>query len=477
MTATRTIDEAAARFIVDLSYSDMPEPAIEGVRRLLTDQTALQVGCASLPWNQAILQLTSRTGAPGRSRVAVSGDSFAVADAAFVNATYGHSFEYDDAHAPSLSHPGSAVVSAALAVGEDIRATLRQVIEGIVAGYETYTRIGTLAAPHLLRRGFHPHAVLAPFGAAAVVAKMRGFDVETTRNALAIAFSHCSGTTEYTSSGGSIKRVHSGIATRNGVHAAEMAEVGITGPKDYLSGAKGFFQTFVKKDLTPADTEWFEAGRPFEVAGPLIKPYCCCAFNHAFIDGAKQFAGKASQIERIDLGIRASGDVVVGTSNAHAYAPEHIEHLQYSLPFQFALSLLGYGNGFATHRAYLNGELDLGPASDCAEIARRVKIDARPELDATYPAKMVADINVTFAGGKSEHVFVEDSVGSAPNPMNQDDLEAKFRDLTASTLGDARSADLLRTITDPNIDRPVTELVDLLVAERIGFDGGSDDNI
>lgn len=468
MTASTTIDEAAARFVVDLSYDDVPESGLRGVRRLLTDQLALQIGCATLPWNQAVRELTRRTGASGRSRVAVSGDAFTAADAAFVNATYGHSFEYDDAHAASLSHPGSAVVSAALAVGEDIGATLGQVIEGIVAGYEIYTRIGTLAAPDLLVRGFHPHAVLAPFGAAAVYARMHGFDLDTTRNALAIALSHCSGTTEYTSSGGSVKRVHSGIATRSGIHAAEMAAVGISGPTSYLSGAKGFFRTFVARDLTPADERWFDSDRPFEVAGPLIKPYCCCGFNHAFIDGAKQFVGRAKHIERIDLGIRASGDVVVGSSNAHAYAPEHIEHLQYSLPFQFVLSLLGHGNGFATHRAYLDGELDLGPTSEVAEIARRVKIDARPELDVSHPTKMVADINVTFDDGRTEHIFIEDSVGSAPNPMSQADLEAKFRDLTVSTLGYARSSDLLHAVTEANPNRPAAELVDLIIINGEG---------
>ena len=57
--------------------------------------------------------------------------------------------------------------------------------------------------------------------------------------------SHCSGTTEYSSSGGSVKRVHSGIGALNGIRAAELAQAGITGPTHFLTGKKGYFRTFL----------------------------------------------------------------------------------------------------------------------------------------------------------------------------------------------------------------------------------------
>lgn len=462
-----SIEEAVAQLVVDLDYDQLTPEALQGTRRLMQDQLGLQVGCATLPWSQSVADLTRRTHAPGTARVALSGEAMSAGDAAFVNATFGHSFEYDDAHAASLSHPGSAVISAALAVGEEMGATMREVIEGIVAGYEVYTRIGTLASPDLLRRGFHPHAVLSPFGAAAVVAKMRGFGLPTTLNALSVAFSHCAGTTEYTSSGGSVKRVHSGIGTRNGIRAAEMAEAGITGPSRFLTGAKGFFQTFVVRDVNTEAAERFSLSQPYEIADPLFKPYCCCAFNHAFIDGARQLTNRVGEIESVDLGIRESGDVVVGNSNVNAYAPQQIEHLQYSLPFQFALSALSKGNGYETHRQYLDGTLDLGPEGEIAQLAQRVRIHVSSELDEQYPTKMVADITATFADGTTDHIFVEDSVGSAPNPMSPADEDAKFRDLTATNLGAEGSEALLAAIKNPDSSSKVVDLVTLLVRDAV----------
>ncbi|AVH94177.1 MULTISPECIES: MmgE/PrpD family protein [Streptomyces] len=463
MQTTLPVEAAAARLVAELDHDSLPPEVVRGARRLLQDQLAVQIGCADLPWSRAVLDLTRSRHVPGGSRVVLTGDMMSAADAAFVNATFGHGFEYDDAHRASSSHPGSCVVSTALAVGEELGATMRDVLLGIVAGYEIYTRIGVLAAPELLERGFHPHAVLSNLGAAAVVAKMRGFDLERTIHALAIATSHCSGTTEYTSSGGSVKRVHAGIGTRNGIRAAEMAEAGITGPLAFLTGSKGFYRTFVGREVAADAADAFSPDAPFEIERVWIKPYCCCGINHAYIDGARRFSDRVELIESVELDIQTGGNVIVGTRNVNAYAPQSIENLQYSLPFQFALSLLGRGNGYLTHRAYLDGELDLSSGGEVAELAHRIHITPKPELDARYAGKWVGNITVTYRDGSTESLFVESPLGTAENPMPQADLDAKFRDLTVTVMGAEQSEELLRTITEGDNDVPAATLTKLLV--------------
>jgi 2-methylcitrate dehydratase PrpD len=218
------------------------------------------------------------------------------------------------------------------------------------------------------------------------------------------------------------------------------------------------------RDITEDQIDVFSLEKPFEIAGPLIKPYCCCGFNHSFIDGARTLVDCKKPIARVDLGIRASGDVVVGNSNTNAYAPQQIEHLQYSLPFQFALSALDKGNGYQTHRQYMDGTLDIGENSEIASLAQRVHIHVEPKLDIDYPGKMVADITVTFDDDTTEHVFVEDSIGSAANPMVQADLDEKFRDLTTKDLGSERSEMLLKAITNDVTSMSAADLVSLLIA-------------
>ncbi|WP_336812989.1 MmgE/PrpD family protein [Bosea sp. MMO-172] len=445
-SSQRSLEQAVAQFVTGFDLGQLTPGALDGVKRLMEDQLGLQVGCSRLPWCGQVEQYALAQSRPGRSRIMASDRLVSAIDAAFVNATFGHSFEYDDAHRQSASHPGSCVVSSALAVAEELGATLDEVVAAIVVGYEVYTRLGCLAAPDLLTRGFHPHAILSTFGAAAVTARLRGFDERTTGHALAIAMSHASGTTEYTSSGGSVKRVHSGIGTRSGIVAADMASAGITGPLDYLTGPKGFYRTFLQRPVASDALSWFEPSAPFQIEKVWIKPHLCCGCIHAYIDAARQLRDRAGDITGLTIRIQSSANTVVGTKNIHAYAPETIEHVQYSLPVQMAFTLLGLGNGYLVHLGYLDGKLDLSPDGQILKTARMIEIIEDPELDKRYPGKFVADVTATFRDGTSQHVFVEDSAGTVENPMSQKMLDEKFSEIAAAVLDEGRVAAFLKGI-------------------------------
>lgn len=437
------LEQSVVRFIQELRYEHLDAPALAGVNRLLRDQLALQIGISKMPWSEQLLKYATAQQRPGRSHVAASRQTMSAQDAAFVNGSYGHGFEYDDAHGPSYSHPGSCVIPAALAIGEELGSSLEDVITAMVAGYEVYTRIGLLAAPELLQRGYHPHGTLSNFGAAAVAAKLRGFDAETTLHALAIALSHVSGTTEYTSTGGSIKRIHAGIGTRNGMAAADMAQAGITGPRAFLSGNKGFFKTFLQRGAGDHAEQRFAPGQPFQMATVWLKAYCACYCTHAYIDALRPFAARRAQIADVHLKITPHFNVVVGTANANAYTPQNIEHVQFSLPIQAAFTLLGLGNGYAIHRDYLAGKVDMAPV---IAMARGIRITEEPQLEKQYPGKFVADVTVAFKDGTSEHVFVADPIGTDTNPMPEAEQDAKFMELTTDALGAGRARTLLAAL-------------------------------
>lgn len=464
------LEQAVVRFIQELKYEDIDAPALAGVNRLMRDQLALQVGISQMPWSQQLLKYATAQQRPGVSRVAASGQTMGAQDAAFVNGSYGHGFEYDDAHGPSYSHPGSCVIPAALAIGEELGSTLEEVITALVAGYEVYTRIGLLASPDLLQRGYHPHAALSNFGAAAVAAKLRKLDAETTLNALAIALSHVSGTTEYSSTGGSVKRVHAGIGTRNGMVAADMARAGITGPRAFLSGNKGFFRTFLQRGPgeRPESEARFAPGQPFQIATVWLKAYCACYCTHAYIDALRPFAARRADIAGVALKITPHFNVVVGTANANAYEPQNIEHVQFSLPIQAAFALLGMGNGYLVHRDYLAGKVNMAPV---IAMARGIRITEAPELERKYPGQFVADVTVSFNNGNSEHVFVENPIGTDKNPMSESEQDAKFVELTADVLGLEPARALLAALRTMEPKMRVTALMAMLeLGERVTAD-------
>ena len=446
-TAARpALEEAILDFIGGFSVADLTDDARSAARRLMQDQIANQIACSQLPWSVSTLEFARSQARPGVSTVTVYGDRMSAIDAAFVNATFGHAFEYDDAHRESASHPGSCVVSAALALGEETGANADETLAAMIVGYEVYTRIGSIAAPELLSRGFHPHCILANFGAAAVAARLMKLSREQTGNALSIAMSHASGTTEYTSGGGSIKRVHSGIGTSGGIRSAQMAAHGITGPTAYLTGNKGFYRTFLDMTVGDEAAARFGRDRPLEIGKVWIKPYLCCGCIHAYIDAVAPYAGRAADIEGIDVRIQRSANVPVGTKNANAYHPTMIEHVQYSLPVQLAFTLLGRGNGYQVHRDAQHDRLDLSQEGEILRTARKVRMTEDPDLDRRYPGKFVADVTLRLADGSSRPVFVEDSTGTIENPMSQQQLDAKFSELADEVLGAGRAGALLDAI-------------------------------
>ncbi|CAM4137381.1 MmgE/PrpD family protein [Bordetella tumbae] len=431
------------------------------VSRVMRDQFSSQIGNSRLPWSKQVRALAERRHVPGRSRIISSERTMSAMDAAFVNATYAHGFEYDEGHRSSNSHPGSCAVATAVAVGEETGATLGEAVSAILMGYEVYARIGVLAAPDLIQRGFHPASVLASFGAAAVCAKLRQFDDETTLHAMAIALSHASGASECTSTGGSVKRVHPGIGVRGGMMAADLAQAGITGPRAFLSGVKGFYRAFLQRPVASDAAERFGFGQSFEILRGGFKRYCCCGANHAAIDILSAYAGRLDEIAAVTLRIPKLSNTMVGTVNANAYAPANIEHVQFSLPAQAAFALLGYGNGYGAHLSYLEGRLDMDLVM---RTARKVTLIESPELDQQYPRKFVTEATVRLAGGRTETHFVENSLGTPDNPMTEEAHDAKFMELTTAALGKARARELLVALHELPDDMRLEDLTAMCVA-------------
>src|SRR5215218_837748 len=98
------------------------------------------------------------------------------ADAALANGTLCHALDFDDTHAASISHVSVVVVPAALAAAQEADADGATTLAAILAGNEVVARVGALAAPSYMTRGFHPTSVCGVFGAVAAAARVLGLD-------------------------------------------------------------------------------------------------------------------------------------------------------------------------------------------------------------------------------------------------------------------------------------------------------------
>lgn len=167
--------------------------------------------------------------------------------AAFVNAVAAHNSLQEDCGPGGLaegSHPGTYVLPAALAATEHAGGSGRDLVRGIIAGYEAVSRIGQAAPASIVTRGFRPVPVMAPFGAAAAAAVVNGADAGQLAAALAIAANLSSGFGQGIGEGTMEPYLHAGFGTRNGMLAAELAFAGAVTARGALDGRYGFFAVF-----------------------------------------------------------------------------------------------------------------------------------------------------------------------------------------------------------------------------------------
>jgi 2-methylcitrate dehydratase PrpD len=72
-------------------------------------------------------------------------DKVQLADAILYNASLIYGFDYDDTHVGGIVHPSAAVVSLAVTVGEYVKASEKEILEAIIAGWEIIIRLALAA--------------------------------------------------------------------------------------------------------------------------------------------------------------------------------------------------------------------------------------------------------------------------------------------------------------------------------------------
>jgi 2-methylcitrate dehydratase PrpD len=336
MATSYIVSERLASWVVGLGYGDLPADVIAMTKRLVLDQFGLQLRGSTLPNVQPVRAVAAALG--GRSEATMTGGGMRVSapQAAWVNGTLGHSAEYDDAHM-SAWHTSSAVIPAALATAEREGRSGTELITAIVAGVQAMGLLGSIAGNGMLARGWHGSKVLGVFGAAAA-GRILGLDAAQMANAFGIAASDAGGTMEYDRSGGEVKRLHAGSASRIGVEAALLAQQGLTGPATIFEGHRGIFAMFggAQDGTVPADEEWDR----WQILATMFRLYPAVAATHPPLDALRRLREQ----EPID-----PADIVSVTVGLPAWAvghgaaivrPNDAISAQFSLAFGLGLQLV-----------------------------------------------------------------------------------------------------------------------------------------
>lgn len=450
------LTEKFAQFIVETHFEDLPEAtaAVAG-ERLLDTIGAMIAGRAGWIYGDQLLQAVEPLGSgnmcpigPGRKKV------FPLARVAMLNATFAHAVELDDGHKYAGVHAGAVVVPTALALGEGLNASGREILTAIVLGYEVVYRLAVAQSPELIDHGFHPSAVCDTAGAMAVAGKLLKLDEKQLASGLGMAGLQASGLMEATVSGQQSKCVMVGNAAFAGISCAYIAQAGLEGCLSTFEGKSGLFRA-MSKELTEEQVTT-GLGESYLISDTYSKFYPTCRHSQpaieAVLDLAREHAIDPQEVACVAVGTHRVAYDLTG----RIQAPQNSGEARFSIAYGVAAALIDRGVTVLhlKESAYTDPKYLL--------LARRVHVTIDSTVDALYPKKRGAKVKITLRSGESFEKECYDLKGSPQNPVGLSELIGKFEAGAKGIL----AADVIHTLIERcgkfETERNISSFMDLL---------------
>lgn len=418
-----------AEFALDLRSGPLPEAAVQAAGNCVLDCVTAAVaganGAGAVAAREAAL---AAMGSGGAASVWFTGRKAPALAAVLGNCTAASILDLDDGHRAASGHPGAAIIPASLAIAEEQGSSWHELITAIVAGYEVAVRVA--AARDVSRLDTLSTGRWCAYGVAVAAGLLRGADRRQLVQAMAIAGVHAPNQSAAGYSRVMGNHAKEGIpwSAATGCMAVSLAQAGFTGPADILDHPGYFDRAAVLRGL----------GRSFAIEGCYFKPYSCCRWAHAAIDGLHDIlTGEGLDWRAVDTVEVHTFERALKLNNEAD--PDTLEGAQYSVPFVLGVAA---AEGVAALLPLTERSLHRAAATG---FAGRVTLLVDPGMDAAFPAQTGARIVVRTAG--AEHVrVVRHPLGDPANPMSRGQLTEKLRTATREVAAPARQAELLAAL-------------------------------
>jgi 2-methylcitrate dehydratase PrpD len=379
-----------------------------------------------------------------------------VADTALANGTAAHALDYDDMCFVSLAHPSAPLVPAVIGAAQLAHASGRDVLDAYILGFEIEARLGRAMNPRHYQRGWHNTSTLGTIGAAAAASRVLELTAGAAAHAMAIAASEASGLKE--NFGSMVKPLHAGLAARNGLFAAMLAEAGMTASAQALDGPQGFLHVMdaERENLSPGIAD---LGERWEIldTGITVKLYPSCAGTHPTLDALLDLRAREQflddDVERVEIDV----DAIVPTILIYDHPANALE-AKFSMPFCAAAAIVFGRVGIDT--------FDDDKMSDARilSVMSRVAMRVDPGVGKDAPPLTEARVRVRLKNGRTLTQEAHGARGYPERPSSGADLDAKFLACATRVLPVDRAKRALMYLRDVEEHHDVLLLDELLRA-------------
>lgn len=439
-----------AALVARFGHDALDAQAVGAARRLIADGISVAVAGSAEDAPRLIAEHVRAMGCREEASVWSFGFRTAPAQAAFANAASMHVLDFEPMSSPP-THAVSPTLPAALALGEAIHASGRDILTACAKGFEMQGRV-LLASSH--DRGalpFHTPGVVGVMGSTVAASHLLHLDPGQLANALGIATSRCAGLSANT--GSMVKCTHCGNVAAAGLEAALLAKRGFSAHPAIFEAPKGYVETFFPRRFDY--DALLEFGKPFRFVDPgmAIKFFPSKYPTHFGIAAAlelREHVGNADAIEKVHIDIPEITD-------ADRPRPRSGLDGKFSFQYTVAAALLDGGVGIET---FTDARLF---REDMVRLLAKIELTRDPGRPRDTRSMHVG-VTVTLRDGTTRTTRCDRPPGSWGAPIDPAMHRAKVRSCLAVRLSPAdieRTLGLLDRLEEASAE-DIRDLMDLM---------------
>ena len=426
-----------AEFIIETDPSDMPVESFKAAREACFDCVGVMLAGAAQPHGHMMAEFVAEEGARGDCSVLGTAVRTSPSMAALANGTLGHALDYDDMG--GFGHPSVVLLPPALAVGERMGISGRELLSAYIVGYEVGTHLNRGSNYIQGERGFHSTSVFGTLAATAVACRLLRLSKEQTIMALGIAGSMPSGVLQ--NFGTHTKPLHAGLSSRSGVMAALLARKGYLACDNIVESKVGWAAAYMGEGNYDLPAMVKDLGSVWTSANSIvIKKYPCCGSNHSTLDSLlgliREHGFTLDEVDEVEVaGLPAISHVLLYPDPRSSFQGK------FSLAYNVATALVDGQINMASFEGDRVLRSEYRQALDKVEIKVRSKWDSDYE---SHPSENPVTVRLkngrTFTRTTNRHAMH----GTPADPLSQEELHGKFRQNARLVLSDEQVEEALR---------------------------------
>jgi 2-methylcitrate dehydratase PrpD len=459
---TQETTQTLAAFAAALDYDALPKSAREHCKNLILDALACAVAGHQGEETGQMAALASAL-AQGSESSIIGGGHLSLAGATLLNGFLITAVTMCDVHRSTMTHITPEIVPPALAIAERDNLSGRDLLIAIAAGCEIATRIGIgLDYPVFRGRGWHGPGILGPFGSAAAVGSLLGFDAETMARAFGLAGSQAAGT--FAAWGTPTVKFHQCRGALSGLMAALLAEQKFVATREFLTAKDGgLYNTYVAGGLPERATG--DLGKRFELEQIALRLWPSATVIQGLITALFDLMAKhkidAAKVRKVRVGLSKPAFDAHGGFGTYKAKFEALLSAHYTVAvilYDKALTLAQF-----EPQRYDDPKLR-------AFAANNVEVHADASLSGSQ-----AHVDVEMDDGTALSARCEHPLGGPENPLSRAQIEDKFKSYAMDVLPEGAIADVLGAVDGLEDFGSVRQLMALLRAAPRARSGARSD--